>query len=76
MEKTYRVVITYPDGHIEEVQEHFKNGADALEYGNSILAQIPNTERYRSPFDDDKKEASFVIVEVYNNKQKIVYTSK
>ena len=76
MEKTYRVVFTYPDGHVEEIQEHFRSGADALEYGKSMLAQIPNMERYRNPFDVEKREASFMVVEVYNRKQKIVYSSK
>ena len=76
MEKIYKVVFTYPDGHIEEIEDEFKSGADALECGNGILAQIPNTERYRNPFDVEKKEPGFSIVEVVGKKRKIVYNSK
>ena len=76
MEKIYKVVFTYPDGHIEEIEDEFKSGADALECGNCILAQIPNTERYRNPFDVEKKEPGFSIVEVVGKKRKIVYNSK
>ena len=45
MEKRYKVVFVYPDGHIEEVDDIFTNGRDALEYGNNLLGQVINTEK-------------------------------
>ena len=76
MEKIYKVVFVYPDGHIEELEEEFKSGAEALDCGNSMLAQVPNMERYRNPFDVEKREPSFSIVEVNGKKHKVVYSSK
>ena len=83
MEKAYRVVFVYPDGHIEETQELFKNGREALDYGNSLLAQVHGTESVinRRPVDDifeerQSTEPYFMIVEVYNRKFHLVYDSR
>lgn len=76
MDKYYKVVMVYPDGHIEEIEEAFKSGEDALEYGNRLLAEIPNMERYRSAFDEEKRDPYFMIVEVNNKKTKLVYESR
>ena len=53
MEKRYKLVFVYPDGHIEEIDYTFKSGHDALEYGDNLLGQVHNTEklRDRSPVD-------------------------
>lgn len=82
MEKAYRVVFVYPDGHIEEIQELFKSGKEALEYGNTLLAQVRNTEPVinRRPMDDffeerQSVEPYFMIVEIYNKKFHMVYDS-
>ena len=53
MEKVYKVVFVYPDGHIEEVEETFNEGSDAVEYGNNLLNQVLHTEIYKNPFDED-----------------------
>ncbi len=84
MEKTYKVVFVYPDGHVEEINEHFNNGHDALEYGNNLVAQVLNTEGvyHRSSYDDNEfgfkgpKQPHFMILEIYNNKYKMVYDSQ
>ena len=83
MEKTYKLIFIYPDGHIEEVDEIFTVGKDALEYGNSLLAQVQNTEGVinrgvaRDIFDEVKKiEPYFMIIEIKGKKQHLVYDSK
>ena len=84
MTKYYKVVFVYPDGHIEEIQDQFQNGRDALDYGNNLLAQVKNTEgvlqRGQNDFDEfdfrEKKEASFMIVEMNGKKYRLVYDSK
>lgn len=82
MEKQYRVVFVYPDGHIEEIDELFNKGADALEYGNNMLAQIAHTEKFHAdPIDDDffkreKIEPYFMIVEINGKKYRLVFDSR
>ena len=84
MEKYYRVVFVYPDGHIEEIDDQFENGKDALEYGNNLLNQVRNTEDvfHRANYDDSefnfntKHEAHFMIVESNGKKYRLVYDSK
>ena len=82
MSKHYKVVFVYPDGHIEEINDQFKTGKDALEYGNNLLAQVKNTEGvfHRGDYDNEfgfneKKEAHFMIVEMNGKKYRLVYDS-
>lgn len=76
MEKIYKVVFVYPDGHIEEIEEAFNEGRDALEYGNNLLNQVLHTEQYKNPFEDNKQDPYFMIVEVNGKKMKMVFESK
>ena len=83
MEKYYKVVFVYPDGHIEEIQDQFQNGRDALDYGNNLIAQVKNTEGvfHRASYELDefgfekKQEAHFMIVEMNGKKYRLVYDS-
>ena len=83
MEKFYKVVFVYPDGHIEEIQDQFKSGKEALEYGNNLLVQVKNTEGVlqRGTYDNnefnfnEKKEPHFMIVELNGKKHSLVYDS-
>ena len=83
MDKVYRVVFVYPDGHIEEIEELFHSGKDALEYGNSLLAQVHGTESVinrRANLDifDEREsiEPYFMIVELNGKKYRMVYDSR
>lgn len=76
MEKYYRVIFVYPDGHLEDIEDTFKSGADALECGNTIMAQISSTEQYRSKYSEDKKDPYFMIVEIKGKKRTIVYDNR
>lgn len=85
MVKFYKVVFVYPDGHIEEIDEQFQNGNDALEYGKNLLNQVRNTEgvlQRGSRHDDDvfgfneKQQAHFMIVEMNGEQYRLVYDSK
>lgn len=83
MVKYFKVVFVYPDGHIEEIDDQFQTGRDALEYGNNLLAQVKNTEGvlHRGSYEEDefnfneKKEAHFMIVEMSGKKYRLVYDS-
>ena len=75
MSVIYKVQMTYPNGRTEVIEDDFSNGKDALEYGNGMLAQIMQTEQFHGGFSEDKKEASFCIIEVKGKKKKLVYDS-
>ena len=48
MTKKYKLIFTYPDGHVEEIAQAFDTEKQAIEYGNSLLAQVAHTEDLRS----------------------------
>ena len=75
MQVIYKVQMTYPSGRVEVIEEDFKTGKDALEYGNSMLAQIAQTEQFHGGFSDEKKEPQFYIIEIKGKKRKVVYDS-
>ena len=82
-EKSYKVVFVYPDGHIEEVDELFNTGKEALEYGKNLLGQVHGTESFlnRRPASDifeerDPIEPYFMIIEISGKKYHLVYDSR
>ena len=83
MEKLFKVVFVYPDGHIEEIDDLFKTGREALEYGNNLLNQVANTEGvFHRDFNEDEfgmkvnQKAHFMIVEISGKKYRLVYDSE
>ena len=81
MDKYYKVQISYPNGKVEVIEEDFERGADALEYGNSLLAQISSNQGFHEGAIDEfgeetLKEAYFFIIEVVGEKQAVVYDSR
>lgn len=76
--KLFYVIMTYPSGKVEELQESFKQFADAKEYGLQLLNQVPHNENYRSPsFLEEERQVKpfFVIVEKSDKESRIVYDS-
>ena len=83
MNKSYKLVFVYPDGHIEEIDQIFNSGKDALEYGNALLAQVNTTEGFlnrRANSDIFEEQISidpyFMIVELNGKKYRMVYDSR
>ncbi len=83
MEKTFKLVFVYPDGHLEEIEEQFHSGQDALEYGENLLGQVSNTEDVlnRRPMQDvfeerESIEPYFMIIEITGKKYRMVYDSR
>ncbi len=84
MTKYYKVIFVYPDGHIEEIDDQFNNGKDALNYGNNLFVQVKNTEDVfqRGDSSDDafgfkgKIEPYFMIVETNGKKHRLVFDSR
>lgn len=76
--KLYYVIMTYPSGKVEELQESFEQFADAKEYGLQLLNQVPHNENFRSPsFSEEERQVKpfFVIVEKSDKESRIVYDS-
>ena len=81
MDKYYKVQISYPNGKVEVIEEDFERGAEALEYGNSLLAQIASNQGFHGGVidefgDETFKEPYFFIIEVNGEKQAVVYDSR
>lgn len=82
MEKYYKVVFVYPDTHVEEIEEQFKTGTEALEYGNGLITQVKNTEgTFKGTEVDEfgfkeKIEPYFMILEIKGKKYRLVFDSR
>jgi len=81
MEKYYKVQISYPNGVVEVIEDDFQKGAEALDYGNGLLAQIEQNKGFHDSAEDefgDKilKDAYFFIIEIDGENQKVVYDSR
>ena len=48
----FEVLVSYPDGHIEIIEETFYALEKAREYGESMMNQIAATEQFHSGKDD------------------------
>ena len=77
----YHVEVVFPDGHIEDINNHFTVLRDAVEFGNGMLAQIASNEHLRARDIDifDERESVdpyFMVVEVKGKKRKLVYDSR
>ena len=70
----YKVEFRYPDGHIEEIDEIFRNIEKAVEYGNSMLVQVANTERFHTGGRGDN--AHYRIIEYSDAGRKVIKDSR
>ena len=76
MEAKYRILFAYPNGRVEEIDEDFPTKEAAIDYGKTMLSQIPSMEEYRSPFEEEKRKPGFSVIEKTTEESKIVYNSK
>ena len=76
MEAKYKILFAYPNGRVEEIDQDFQTREAAIDYGKSMLAQIPSMEEYRSPLEEEKRKPGFSVIEKTAKESKIVYNSK
>ena len=48
----FELLVSYPDGHIEIIEESFYTLEKAKEYGESMMNQIAATEQFHNGKDD------------------------
>ena len=84
MKRYYQVMVSYPDGHIEELEEKYALLEEAKEYGFHLLKQIMPNERFHksgSSLDDDefpkKLQKPYFLVTLKEEKDRtIVFDSR
>lgn len=83
MDKCFKLEVSYPDSHIEEIEENFGTLEDAVAFGKTILGQIAYTERYHKRRGGDlfeeapKPQKPFIVVcEIVEGKRKIAFDSR
>ncbi len=82
MEKHYKVNVSFPDGHTQEMEDTFASLSDAVNFGYSMLSQIGETERFHKhddfdPFSfDELQKPYFFVYEVVGGKKTCVYEGK
>ena len=72
----YKLEFTYPDGHVEEIEETFIGVTQARVYGDSLLVQVANTEQYRSSRGKTLRQPYYCVIENANGERKIVFDSR
>lgn len=79
----FKITFSYPDGHVEEIDQVFNTLEDAKDYGFNLLNQVGATEihkgkTYKDAFGGNEGEAqpAFFIVSKYEGgKVKRVFIS-
>ena len=65
---------SYPDGHVEEIDESFANLEAAKEYGHSLFNQVQVTEDMKKQGTFSKRgKAFYLIEEVTLDSRKLVF---
>ena len=69
--EVFEILVSYPDGHIEIIEETFYALEKAREYGKSILNQIAATEAFHQGKDDGSLEPRRLQKPYYEIYQKV-----
>ncbi len=77
----YNLDVTFPDGHIEEIEEQFTTIDAAKNYALHLLTQVGATEKYHYAHGDYKGiqprgKASYMITEKTSDGTVIVFDSR
>ena len=78
--EVFEVLVSYPDGHIEIIEEQFYTLDSAREYGESMMNQIAATEQFHSGGDDLEprhlQKPYFEIYQKVNGERELVEKGK
>ena len=71
----YYLMFSYPDGHVEEVEQSFSSLEAAIDYGNNLLNQVKATETFKKGSKTSGK-AHFDVLLVDLEKRTTVFKSQ
>ena len=79
--ENFEVLVSYPDGHIEIIEETFYTLEQAEEYGKNILNQIAATEQFHNGNDESLEprrlqKPYFEIYRIVDGKRELVEKQK
>lgn len=74
--ESYQVSFTYPDGHVEDLDQDFVSVKAAVEYGVNLLNQVRATEINKVGSKHSVSKAYFVVRKIDENGRKIVFNSR
>jgi len=74
----YRVIMTYPGGRVEEVEDTFSTLEDAKDYGRQLTLQAQANTNYRDKGDFFVKETNpyFIVTRKEGAESSIVFDSR
>ena len=71
----YKVIVNYPNGKVEEVEEFFPTLEKAREYGEYLLAQVRQNASLKGGLFGRKPKCRFSVIEKKDSDSSIVYES-
>ena len=74
----YKLMMTYPGGRVEEVDDIFSTLDSAVEYGRQLYVQAQANTEYRDKGDFfiKKTKPYFIVVRKDDKESKIVFDSR
>ena len=74
----YKLMMTYPGGRVEEVDDTFSTLDSAVEYGRQLYVQSQANTEYRDKGDFfiKKTKPYFIVVRKDDKESKIVFDSR
>ncbi|MCR5491796.1 MAG: hypothetical protein K6F32_06690 [Bacilli bacterium] len=74
---SYKLSFSYPDGHVEDIDDIFVSLDRAAEYGDGLLNQVMATERLkRAGMSYHAKSAYYMVYECDGKTTELVYDSR
>ena len=70
----FKVTVSYPDAHIEEIDDSFETLAQAKTFGENIIDQIYNTEDLKGT--RGKNKPYFMVLDASKRPSEIVFDSR
>ena len=74
--ENFELMITYPDGHVELIEETFYVLEKAVEYGESMMNQIAATEQFHDNKGARLRKPSYEVYKKENGSHTLVAKGK
>ena len=70
----FKVTVSYPDGHIEEIDDTFETSLQAKSFGESMMRQIESTEDIKGK--RGKNRPYFLVLDASKRPAEIIFDSR